>query len=152
MFTFAYYVTGHGFGHATRVCAVAKCLVAAGHTVHIVTGAPGSIFTSEIPHPSRLKLRNVVLDCGAVQTDALTVDCEASLRKYESLPDVVEREAAWLRSIGADVVVVDVAPMACTAARRAGIPAVVTSNFSWDYIYAEYVNRVGGRFRLPVRP
>ncbi|CAN6858507.1 unnamed protein product [Brassica oleracea] len=37
---FAYYVTGHGFGHATRVVEVVRHLIAAGHDVHVVTGAP----------------------------------------------------------------------------------------------------------------
>ncbi|XP_065627153.1 3-oxoacyl-[acyl-carrier-protein] synthase II, chloroplastic isoform X3 [Quercus suber] len=37
---FAYYVTGHGFGHATRAVEVVRHLIRAGHDVHMVTGAP----------------------------------------------------------------------------------------------------------------
>jgi L-arabinokinase len=37
---FAYYVTGHGFGHATRVVEVVRNLILAGHDVHVVTAAP----------------------------------------------------------------------------------------------------------------
>ncbi|KAJ6676064.1 MEVALONATE KINASE/GALACTOKINASE [Salix koriyanagi] len=70
---FAYYVTGHGFGHATRVVEVVRNLILAGHDVHVVTGAPDFVFTSEIQSP-RLFIRKVLLDCGAVQADALTVD------------------------------------------------------------------------------
>lgn len=87
---FAYYVTGHGFGHATRVVEVlfslslslslwivlvyssivssivanfvefqvVRHLIAAGHDVHVVTGAPDFVFTSEIESP-RLKIRKV---------------------------------------------------------------------------------------------
>lgn len=85
---FAYYVTGHGFGHATRVVEVfsfflfkfcvtvdpgesadhlrlsidilqvVRNLIVAGHDVHVVTGAPDFVFTSEIQSP-RLFLRKV---------------------------------------------------------------------------------------------
>ena len=142
MGVFVYYVSGHGFGHATRVVEITRHLIAAGHTVHIVTGAPKSIWTAEIDSP-KLKFREMLLDCGAVQSDALTVDRMKSLLAYEALfrrqDEIVAGEAAFLREVGADLVVVDIAPMACTAARQAGVRCVVVTNFSWDHIYAEYV-------------
>jgi hypothetical protein len=77
---FAYYVTGHGLGHATRVIEVARHLCGAGHEVHIVTVAPEFVFRRDIPSP-KLHIRKVLLDCGAVQSDALTVDCLGSLEQ-----------------------------------------------------------------------
>ena len=149
--TIVYYVSGHGFGHATRVVEVTRHLIAAGHTVHVVTGAPHSIWTAEIDSP-RLHFRKVLLDSGAVQSDALTVDRMGSLLAYETLferqAEIVDGETAFIRSVGADLVVVDIAPMACTAARRAGVRCVVCTNFTWDYIYAEYVETQGTRFRV----
>nr|GFB14475.1 L-arabinokinase-like [Tanacetum cinerariifolium] len=59
---------------------VVRHLILAGHDVHVVTGAPDFVFTTEIESP-RLFLRKLVLDCGAVQADALTVDRLASLEK-----------------------------------------------------------------------
>ncbi|KAB1204464.1 L-arabinokinase [Morella rubra] len=120
---FAYYVTGHGFGHATRVVEVVRHLILAGHDVHVVTGAPDFVFTSEI-QSSRLFIRKVLLDCGAVQADALTVDRLASLEKVS-----------------------DVVPVACRAAADAGIRSVCVTNFSWDFIYAEYVMAAGSHHR-----
>ncbi|KAJ7521489.1 hypothetical protein O6H91_19G056700 [Diphasiastrum complanatum] len=144
---FAYYVTGHGFGHATRVVEVARHLVCAGHEVHIVTGAPEFVFKREIPS-SRLHIRKVLLDCGAVQSDALTVDRLASLEQYSQtavLPraSILSTEAKWLQSIKANLVVSDIVPVACRAAAEAGIPSVCVTNFSWDFIYAEYVTAAG---------
>eukprot|EP00267_Zea_mays_P054617 XP_020407869.1 L-arabinokinase [Zea mays] len=78
---FAYYFTGHGFGHATRALEVVRHLVAAGHDVHVVTAAPEFVFTIEIASPS-LHICKVLLDCGAVQADTLTVDRLASLKKF----------------------------------------------------------------------
>eukprot|EP00252_Welwitschia_mirabilis_P018224 TRINITY_DN4050_c0_g1_i1.p1 TRINITY_DN4050_c0_g1~~TRINITY_DN4050_c0_g1_i1.p1 ORF type:complete len:994 (+),score=238.94 TRINITY_DN4050_c0_g1_i1:493-3474(+) len=148
---FAYYVTGHGFGHATRVVEVARHLIAAGHEVHVVTGAPDFVFTSEICSPN-LFLRKVLLDCGAVQADALTVDRLASLEKYsqtavEPRGRILATEVEWLRSIKVDLVISDVVPVACRAAADAGVPSVCVTNFSWDFIYAEYVVAAGYNHR-----
>lgn len=144
---FAYYVTGHGFGHATRVVEVVRHLILAGHDVHVVTGAPDFVFTTEIQSP-RLFLRKLVLDCGAVQADALTVDRLASLEKYSEtavIPraSILATEVEWLNSIKADLVVSDVVAVACRAAADAGIRSVCVTNFSWDFIYAEYVMAAG---------
>ncbi|KAF2283531.1 hypothetical protein GH714_011857 [Hevea brasiliensis] len=148
---FAYYVTGHGFGHATRVVEVVRNLILAGHDVHVVTGAPDFVFTSEIQSP-RLFIRKVLLDCGAVQADALTVDRLASLEKYSETAvkprdSILATETQWLHSIKADLVVSDVVPVACRAAADAGIRSVCVTNFSWDFIYAEYVMAAGYHHR-----
>ncbi|KAB5513691.1 hypothetical protein DKX38_027597 [Salix brachista] len=148
---FAYYVTGHGFGHATRVVEVVRNLILAGHDVHVVTGAPDFVFTSEIQSP-RLFIRKVLLDCGAVQADALTVDRLASLEKYSETAvkpreSILATEIEWLNSIKADLVVSDVVPVACRAAADAGIRSVCVTNFSWDFIYAEYVMAAGNHHR-----
>ncbi|THU57600.1 hypothetical protein C4D60_Mb03t05220 [Musa balbisiana] len=148
---FAYYVTGHGFGHATRVVEVVRHLIAAGHDVHVVTGAPDSVFTSNIQSPN-LYIRKVLLDCGAVQADALTVDRLASLEKYHQTAvvpraSILAAEVEWLKSIKADLVVSDVVPVACRAAEDVGIRSVCVTNFSWDFIYAEYVMAAGHHHR-----
>ncbi|XP_038983785.1 L-arabinokinase-like isoform X2 [Phoenix dactylifera] len=148
---FAYYVTGHGFGHATRVVEVVRHLIVSGHDVHVVTGAPDFVFTTEIQSPN-LHIRKVLLDCGAVQADALTVDRLASLEKYHQTAvvpraSILATEVEWLNSIKADLVVSDVVPVACRAAADAGIRSVCVTNFSWDFIYAEYVMAAGHHHR-----
>ncbi|CAN7040291.1 unnamed protein product [Brassica rapa subsp. trilocularis] len=107
--------------------------IAAGHDVHVVTGAPDFVFTSEIQSP-RLKIRKVLLDCGAVQADALTVDRLASLEKYVETAvvpraEILKTEVEWLHSIKADFVVSDFVLVACRAAADAGIRSVCVTNF-----------------------
>ncbi|XWS17942.1 hypothetical protein CRYUN_Cryun33cG0111000 [Craigia yunnanensis] len=121
------------------------------HDVHVVTGAPDFVFTSETQSP-RLFLRKLVLDCGAVQADALTVDRLASLQKYSETAvqprdSILATEVEWLNSIKADLVVSDVVPVACRAAAEAGIRSVCVTNFSWDFIYAKYVMAAGYHHR-----
>nr|CAD1823184.1 unnamed protein product [Ananas comosus var. bracteatus] len=126
----------------------------AGHVVHVVTGAPDYVYTTEINSPN-LHLRKVLLDCGAVQADALTVDCLASLEKYAQTAmvpraTIMATEVEWLKYIKADLVVSDVVPVACRAAADAGIRSVCVTNFSWDFIYAEYVMAAGHLHRSTV--
>jgi L-arabinokinase len=136
---FAYYITGHGFGHATRALEVVRHLIAAGHDVHVVTGAPEFVFTTEISSPN-LHIRKVLLDCGAVQADALTVDRLASLEKYHQtavMPreSILRTEVEWLNTIKADLVVSDVVPVACRAAADAGIRSVCVTNFRLVFLW-----------------
>ncbi|KAK8968399.1 L-arabinokinase [Platanthera guangdongensis] len=151
LLVFAYYITGHGFGHATRVVDIVRHLVESGHVVHVVTAAPEFVFTTDIQSPN-LHIRKVLLDCGAVQADALTVDRLASLEKYLEtavIPraSILAAEVEWLKSVKADLVISDVVPVACRAAADAGIRSVCVTNFSWDFIYAEYVMATGKHLR-----
>ncbi|TVU07715.1 hypothetical protein EJB05_41081 [Eragrostis curvula] len=140
---FAFYLTGHGFGHATRTIEVVRHLIAAGHEVHVATAVPEFVFTAEVRSP-RLRIRRVLLDCGAVQADPLTVDPLATLEKYRETAvvpreSILRAEAEWLSSIKADLVVSDVVPVVCRVAADVGIRSVCIGNFSWDFIYAEYI-------------
>ncbi|GJM97518.1 hypothetical protein PR202_ga14450 [Eleusine coracana subsp. coracana] len=144
---FAFYLTGHGFGHATRTVEVVRHLIAAGHEVHVATAVPEFVFTAEVRSP-RLQVRRVLLDCGAVQADPLTVDPLATLEKYHETAvvpreSILRDEAEWLSSIKADLVVSDVVPVVCRVAADVGIRSVCIGNFSWDFIYAEYIMGVG---------
>ncbi|KAG2614045.1 hypothetical protein PVAP13_4KG375902 [Panicum virgatum] len=144
---FAFYLTGHGFGHATRAVEVVRHLVAAGHEVHVATAVPEFVFTAEVRSP-RLRIRRVLLDCGAVQADALTVDPLATLEKYRETAvvpreSILRAESEWLSSIKADLVVSDVVPVVCRAAADMGVRSVCIANFSWDFIYAEYIMEAG---------
>ncbi|KAK1316562.1 L-arabinokinase [Acorus calamus] len=152
---FAYYITGMvsatplASSRSIRfwILSVVRHLIDAGHDVHVVTGAPDFVFTTEIQSPN-LHIRKVLLDCGAVQADALTVDRLASLEKVlEPRGSILVTEVEWLNSIKADLVVSDVVPVACRAAADAGIRSVCVTNFSWDFIYAEYVMAAGYHHR-----
>ncbi|EMS56249.1 L-arabinokinase [Triticum urartu] len=134
---FAFYLTGHGFGHATRAIEVVRHLIAAGHEVHVSTAVPEFVFTAELRSPG-LHVRKVLLDCGAVQSDPLTVDPLATLEKYHQTAvvpreSILRTEAEWLRSVKADLVVSDVVPVVCRAAADAGIRSVCIGNFRTEH-------------------
>lgn len=55
----------------------------------------------------------------------------------------MQNETSWLVSNMIDVVVTDIVPMPCQAAARAGIVSVAVTNFSWDFVYSEYLAKHG---------
>lgn len=144
--TIAYYCTGHGLGHATRAIEVCKRLVERGHTVIMVSGAPASFFLQQVP-TARFAFRKATLDSGSKQRDPFTVDMQSSLEEYHRTCQVhretlLSTEIDWLKANCIDLVVSDVVPIVCAASAMAGIPSVCVSNFSWDFIYAEYLTSV----------
>jgi L-arabinokinase len=117
-----------------------------------VTAAPAAGFaaSSGLP-PEKVSHRRVALDTGALQADAFTVDQAGSLAAYDALAvdrreELLAAETAWLRAWGADLVAADAVPLACAAAELVGIPSVVVSNFSWDFIFVS--GNGSGRFSL----
>lgn len=94
-----------------------------------------------------------MLDTGAKQRDAFTVDQLGSLKQYAATAGparrgaIIAEESTWLKDQHADLVVSDIVPLACAAAAAAGVPCIAVSNFSWDFIYSEYLTAAGSEFR-----
>ncbi len=138
-----FYVSGHGFGHASRVIEVVNALQrrAPRTRVAIRTSAQQWLFDLTLDAPA--EFARIECDTGVVQLDSLRLDVGATLDRaaafYASWDDAVAREAAFLREAGADLVVADIPPLGCAAARAAGVPSVALGNFTWDWIYESYV-------------
>ena len=139
----ALYITGHGFGHATRMAAVASALAdrISGLRLSLVTTAPEWLIRLNLSAPFRLRARG--LDVGVIQHDSIHLDPVATLEAYarflERQPALILEEADILRRQSVDLVVADIPPAAFLVAQAAGVPSVGISNFSWDWIYADYV-------------
>jgi L-arabinokinase len=143
--TLVAYVSGHGYGHATRTGEVLRTLRerAPRLALAVVSSAPEALFRGAIP--GSLTFRRLECDVGLVQRDALTIDETATAERWAGfeagLPALVEAEAAWLRASGARLVLGDVPPLAFEAALRAEVASVALANFSWDWIYRHLARR-----------
>ncbi|HSB61626.1 MAG TPA: hypothetical protein VLI67_07895, partial [Vicinamibacteria bacterium] len=150
----AAYVSGHGFGHATRTAEVLRAVrrEAPDLPLAVATTAPESLFRESVSGP--FTYRRLVTDVGLAQRGALVIDEEGTLQRWRRFeaerPALVEAEAAWLRAVGATAVLADIPPMAFEAAGRAGVPGVGLANFSWDWIYRHLGRRNAG-FGEPAR-
>jgi L-arabinokinase len=141
----AAYVSGHGFGHATRTAEVLRVFreLQPAVPIGVASSAPERLFRRAVP--KGLTYRNVVCDVGLVQGNALHIDEAATAARVAefaaSYPRLVEREAEWLSDQEASLVVGDVPPLAFDAAAEVGLTAVGIANFSWDWIYRHFAAR-----------
>lgn len=139
------YVSGHGYGHATRVGEVLRAIreEAPDMPLGIVTAAPEKLFRDTVPGP--FVFRSLECDVGLAQRGPLVIDEEGTARRWRAFAAGrvarMEEEAAWLRRVGVRLVLSDVPPLAFEAAAEAGVPAVGLANFSWDWIYRHLARR-----------
>ncbi len=137
-----FYISGHGFGHASREIEVINVLGPRipGFEIVVRSSVPRWLFDRTIRRP--FTLIEGPCDTGVVQIDSLRLDAGETIRRaaefYGDLPRIVAREAALLRAHDAALVVTDAAPAACPAAGAAGVRSVVLTNFTWDWIYEGY--------------
>jgi hypothetical protein len=142
------YVSGHGFGHATRLCEVLAEVRARapGLQITLVGTVPERLVRGAVGGP--LTVRPVAVDTGLVQRDALTFDEEASAaacRAFEATWEArVAAEATFLRGCGARAVLGDIPALPFEAAARARVPSLALGNFSWDWIYRHLSTRQPG--------
>lgn len=147
MRTVVFYISGHGFGHATRDIELINAMLARRADLRVVvrTTAPRWLFELMIrlpPGASPVDVHRVETDAGIVQIDSLHLDEGETLRRARAFmagfEERVAQEAAFLEEQRADLVIADIPPLGIAAAHRAGCPAIALGNFTWDWVYAAY--------------
>jgi hypothetical protein len=137
-----FYVSGHGFGHASRTIEVINAiLVKRPETrIGVRTAAPRWLF--DLTVKGKVTFSTLETDTGVVQVDSLTLDEADSIRRASAFhSDLVTRAASEtrvLRELGAGLIVGDIPPLAFAVGGAAGIPSIGLGNFKWDWIYADY--------------
>jgi hypothetical protein len=141
-----FYISGHGFGHASREVEVINqlepVLRASGNSATIVmrTAADPWLLDRTLRVPA--ERMPAVVDTGIVQIDSLRLDEDATFREartfYASFDTKAREEADLLRALKARLVVSDISPLGFEAAHRAKVPSLGISNFTWDWIYEGY--------------
>ncbi|MGF1458243.1 MAG: glycosyl transferase [Leptolyngbyaceae cyanobacterium] len=139
-------ITNHGFGHATRATAVAAKLKQLQPEVDIILATTAPQWLLESYFDGCYQLRKVAVDIGVLQQDSLTMDKAATLKALQDIrthqTELIEREATFLKAARVDLVLGDIPPLMAIAAKAAGVPCWMMSNFGWDFIYRPW----GGEF------
>jgi L-arabinokinase len=142
----AFYISGHGFGHASRQIEIINTLAALRPDISIVLRSTVAPWLLERNIDSPFVLDNRPCDTGVVQIDSLHLDAAETIARagdfYRTLDARADADAEILRRHDVAVVIADAPPLACAAAARAGVPSFVVSNFTWDWIYAEYAEHL----------
>jgi len=139
----AFYISGHGYGHAVRDIEIIKALIRLRPKVkvHVRTAAPQWLFE---PRHSGVDYHYAELDFGVRQSNSFYADKFNTLADYAQLitqkGKIIDQEKLFLDSIAADLVLSDITPQAFDAARHCSLPCCGIGNFSWDWIYQEYLD------------
>ena len=140
--TIAYFVTDHGFGHATRAAAVMNAIAREipNARFEVFTTAPDWLFKNN--GAFRWRLHAMKTDVGLVQSSPFEIDLKATVAELAAFlpfsPDSIADTAAYLQKLNCRLVICDISPIGIEIANKAGIPAALIENFTWDWIYAPY--------------
>lgn len=139
----AYYITAHGYGHGARSCDILNALrrAAPERPIIVKTDLPFNFMRSRIS--DSIELRPGAFDVGLIQKDSIQIDLSASLEALEQLytheAELIQQEIEFLRTENIGVVVADIPAIPLAAAQQIGLPNIATSNFGWDWIYADFI-------------
>lgn len=140
----AYFITPHGFGHASRAAAVMEAILKRCQHVRfeLFTTCPKIFFDNAVgDHYGYHPIKG---DIGMVQLSPLEEDLTATCDQLDSLlpynPQWVRQLAEQLKQLECRMVICDIAPLGLEVARQAGIPSVLIENFTWDWIYGKYLD------------
>lgn len=140
----AFYITAHGYGHASRSCDVLRALreQSPETPIHVIADLPEDFFTTRLP-PGPWRFRRARFDVGMVQLDSIRVDVRATLKECRALleraPQLLAAEERFISENKIGAVVCDIPAIPLRAARACGVPAIAIGNFAWDWIYEEFL-------------
>jgi hypothetical protein len=144
----AVYVTSHGFGHLNRTAAVVNRIP---RRISVSIRSNANLFGHWRQRVTRpIELGSYVSDSGAVNPpgDSNATDGRATLllamKVHDEAMARLDDEVDWLREHRIDAIACDAPAVPLVAARRAGIPGFVMSNFTWADIYAPYARAMRG--------
>jgi hypothetical protein len=162
--TVAFFISGHGFGHASRQVEIINALAdrVPGIRVIVRSAVQPGLLARTLRGP--YELRPEPTDAGIVQSssvahdDAATVD--AALAFYANFDRRADDEAASLGNDDVQLVVGDIPPLAFATAARLGVPSVAIANFTWNWIYETHagladqtalIETIAAAYRLATR-
>jgi len=138
MNTIVYYISGHGFGHATRSASVISELqmTRPDIRIHIRSWASPQIFNEMCPS---VEVTHCQYDIGVVQNDGISMNIPETLRRSREILDQADSsfdsEVELIGKLNPACIVSDIPPLAHRVAEKLNIPSCTVTNFTWDWIY-----------------
>jgi len=147
-----FYISGHGFGHSSRQIEIIRQLQQLRNDLHVVIKTPTPRWFFEVAGLEKYSFKTIETDTGVVQPNSLHVDVVQSIKQCDSFHRTLEqraaREVTALEELDVRLIVGDIPPLAFRVGIMAAIPTVAISNFTWDWIYDNYVETASCAPRL----
>lgn len=143
----AFYISNHGFGHASRNIPIISTLLKLENDLelHIKTGAGQIAFMkSHLKEDARLSFYEEDLDVGTiVKEGTLLIDEEETIERVQAFVDTweerIEREKIFLEEQDIGMIVSDICPWVLLAADDLRIKSIAISNFTWVELYQGFL-------------
>lgn len=112
----------------------------------IFTTIPAWFFEESLVSP--FTHHSLVTDIGLVQKTPLKADLSETVERLNQFipfkASLISRLAKEMDRLRCEFVVCDIAPIGIAVAREAGLPSLLVENFTWDWVYLEYMSRHEG--------
>jgi hypothetical protein len=137
--TIVFFISGHGFGHASREVEIINALgrLAPGLRIVVRSAVSPSLLERTLAVP--YELRPGACDTGIVQATSVAHDdnrtTEEAVRFYARFDDRIGAEVRALGGEDVGAIVGDIPPLAFEVAARLRVPSIAIANFTWDWIY-----------------
>jgi len=140
--TLVFYISGHGFGHASRSIEIINALIDRRPDLKVIIRSSVAAWLVDRTARPGVALRPVEVDTGVVQLDSLNLDAKSSIEHAETFMATFDQrvaaEVSFLRRQGATMTVSDLPALGIAAGNAAGLPSFASGNFTWDWIYEHY--------------
>lgn len=143
----AFYISNHGFGHASRNIPIIKYILKMYPDLEIIvrTGENQGRFIKNALslYHDRLEFCYDNIDIGLILKDGTLEinqkELEIKLKEYiDSWEERIVEEIEFLKQNSVQLVVSDIVPWVFKSANKLKIPSILISNFTWVDIYKEY--------------
>lgn len=143
-YSIGYFISLHGFGHAARASAVMEAMHGINPSIRfeIFTTIPEWFFLQSLSGP--FTYHSFLTDIGMVQETPLREDLKETFRK---LSNFLPYDGSKIESLSREVsrtkcrlIICDISPMGIAVAQMSQVPSVLIENFTWDWVYENYVS------------
>jgi L-arabinokinase len=137
--TVVFFISGHGFGHASRQVEIINAFGARVPEARILIRSAVSPALLARTLQVDYELCAGTCDTGIVQKTSVEHDDEGTIREaidfYSTFDARAGADAERLAAMDVALVVGDIPPLAFDVAQRLAVPSVAIGNFTWDWIY-----------------
>lgn len=138
----AFYVTSHGFGHASRVSALVTEFIKFGCNCYIITDRPKFLFPRE---GSYCHIIERPTDTGMIQDSWKVPSVEKTFAQLQEFwankEQFIATEKHFLQEKKIELVIVDIPYLPIVAAKELNLPVYAMTNFEWYFNYIEIVDK-----------
>ena len=136
------FITSHGFGHASRTCAVLNEITKRSNcSIDIFSTVPPWFLKQNILCKN-FEVHFLKTDVGLVQKSPFLHDLQETINQLKDFllfRSVDSQKAITIsRRKNFNLIISDISPLGIKVADQLGIQSVLIENFTWDWIYCHY--------------